>query len=58
VISNELDMETAVSLLKRDTRRYAKRQFTWFKKEPGIVWITPEQTDRAASLVKDFLTSP
>lgn len=57
VINNELDIETAVSLLKRDTRRYAKRQFTWFKKEPGTVWITPKQTDRAVSLVKDFLTS-
>lgn len=57
VINHELDIETAVSLLKRDTRRYAKRQFTWFKKEPGIVWITPKQTDRAVSLVKDFLTS-
>jgi tRNA dimethylallyltransferase len=58
VLSRNLDLDKAVSLLKRDTRRYAKRQFTWFKKEPGIVWITPEQTDRAASLVKDFLTSP
>ncbi len=57
VINHELDVETAVSLLKRDTRRYAKRQFTWFKKEPGIVWITPEQTDQAVSRVKDFLTS-
>lgn len=57
VISRGLDLDTAVSLLKRDTRRYAKRQFTWFKKEPGIVWITPDQVTRAASLVKDFLTS-
>ncbi|EMS79369.1 tRNA (adenosine(37)-N6)-dimethylallyltransferase MiaA [Desulfotignum phosphitoxidans] len=58
VINHELDIETAVSLLKRDTRRYAKRQFTWFKKEPGIVWIEPSQKDRALALVKDFLTSP
>lgn len=58
VINHDLDLETAVSLLKRDTRRYAKRQFTWFKKEPGIVWIEPSQKDRAAALVKDFLTSP
>ncbi|MCF8075425.1 MAG: tRNA (adenosine(37)-N6)-dimethylallyltransferase MiaA [Desulfotignum sp.] len=57
VINHELDIETAVSLLKRDTRRYAKRQFTWFKKEPGIVWIAPSQKNRAVALVKDFLTS-
>ncbi|MFN2435650.1 MAG: tRNA (adenosine(37)-N6)-dimethylallyltransferase MiaA [Desulfotignum sp.] len=57
VINKDLDLDTAVSLLKRDTRRYAKRQFTWFRKEPGIVWITPSQTDQAVTLVKDFLTS-
>ncbi len=57
VINKEKDMDTAVLLLKRDTRRYAKRQFTWFRKEPGIVWITPDQTDQAAALVKEFLTS-
>jgi tRNA dimethylallyltransferase len=58
VINKDIDLDTAVSLLKRDTRRYAKRQFTWFRKEPGIVWITPSQTDQAVALVKDFLTSP
>jgi tRNA dimethylallyltransferase len=57
VINGDLVLEKAVSLLKRDTRRYAKRQFTWFRKEPGIVWITPSEKDRAAALVKEFLTS-
>ena len=57
VINKDIDLDTAVSLLKRDTRRYAKRQFTWFRKEPGIVWMTTSQTDRAVALVKDFLTS-
>ena len=57
VITGKTDLDTAVRLLKQDTRRYAKRQFTWFRKEPGIVWITPSQTERAADLVKDFLTS-
>ncbi len=31
--------EEAVALLKRDTRRYAKRQFTWFRREPEAVWV-------------------
>ncbi len=57
VLDQDLDLDTAVSLLKRDTRRYAKRQFTWFRKEPGIVWVTPSQTDHAAAQVKEFLTS-
>jgi tRNA dimethylallyltransferase len=31
--------EEAVTLLKRDTRRFAKRQFTWFRREPESVWV-------------------
>jgi tRNA dimethylallyltransferase len=31
--------EDAVALLKRDTRRYAKRQFTWFRREPEARWV-------------------
>lgn len=52
----EVDWDEAVRLLKRDTRRYAKRQFTWFRKEPGLIWVSPDDTDRAAGLVKEFLT--
>jgi len=29
----------AVSLLKRDTKRFAKRQFTWFRREPNVTWL-------------------
>ncbi|MBI3597880.1 MAG: tRNA (adenosine(37)-N6)-dimethylallyltransferase MiaA [Nitrospirae bacterium] len=32
-------LETTVSLLKRDTRHYAKRQMTWFSADPNISWI-------------------
>jgi len=28
-----------VELLKRDTRRFAKRQFTWFRREPDARWV-------------------
>lgn len=31
--------EDAVALLKRDTKRYAKRQFTWFRREPEAAWV-------------------
>lgn len=55
-LKKELDFDQAIFLLKRDTRRYAKRQFTWFKKEPGIIWLKPSQLSRAKALVKEFLT--
>ena len=36
---NEMTLEEAVENLKRETRRYAKRQLTWFKKDDKINWI-------------------
>lgn len=38
-IRGAMSMDEAVRLIKKRTRNYAKRQFTWFKKEPGIRWI-------------------
>jgi tRNA dimethylallyltransferase len=38
-IKGEITLEEAVALIKRNTRRYAKRQFTWFRKEEEIQWI-------------------
>jgi len=38
-INGEVSLEEAKRLLKRRTKMYAKRQFTWFKKELGIVWV-------------------
>jgi tRNA dimethylallyltransferase len=34
-----VDLNEAVRLTKKRTKMFAKRQFTWFKKEPGIQWI-------------------
>jgi tRNA dimethylallyltransferase len=31
--------DETITLLKRDTRRYAKRQFTWFRREPDACWV-------------------
>lgn len=38
-LSGELALDKAVELIKRDTRRYAKRQMTWFTKENDIYWL-------------------
>lgn len=38
-LRGEISFEEAVPLIKRNTKRYAKRQFTWFKKEEGVHWI-------------------
>ncbi|HDS11300.1 MAG TPA: tRNA (adenosine(37)-N6)-dimethylallyltransferase MiaA [Candidatus Wirthbacteria bacterium] len=42
-LSGEFDLKEAVRLIKRDTRRYAKRQLTWFRRDPEILWLAPDQ---------------
>lgn len=44
-LAGEYSYEEAVRLLKRDTRRFAKRQMTWFRKEPDIFWLTVEECE-------------
>jgi tRNA dimethylallyltransferase len=41
-LQGEHDLAEAVRLMKRDTRRYAKRQLTWFKADPQIHWVAPQ----------------
>jgi len=42
-INEELPFEIAVSNLKRNTRRYAKRQLTWFRNQTDGIWIDTEE---------------
>lgn len=49
--------EETVRTLKRDTRRYAKRQLTWFRADPEIIWKSPDELDQIEKLVEDFLSS-
>jgi tRNA dimethylallyltransferase len=44
----------AVELLKRDTRRYAKRQLTWFRADPEVQWFAPEQIREMAAALAEF----
>lgn len=44
-LDGDYTLEEAIDILKRDTRRFAKRQFTWFKKDRRIHWINIEDFD-------------
>lgn len=46
-LKGEYDFRTAVDLLKRDTRRFAKRQLTWFRADSRIRWIHVENREAA-----------
>ncbi|OGU04034.1 MAG: tRNA (adenosine(37)-N6)-dimethylallyltransferase MiaA [Geobacteraceae bacterium GWC2_55_20] len=54
-ILGEIPLEEAVRLIKRDTRHYAKRQLTWFKADPNILWFEyPEKFDTILQHVIEF----
>ncbi len=50
-LNGAYDREEAVRLLKRNSRRYAKRQLTWFKKDKEITWFAPTQLEG----IKEFI---
>ena len=54
-IMGKLSFKEAVRTLKRDHRRYAKRQMTWFGADKEIHWLTPDQKNTALKLIQDFL---
>ena len=39
------DLDEAVRIIKRDTRHFAKRQLTWFKRERDVIWINKDEFD-------------
>jgi tRNA dimethylallyltransferase len=42
-IDEKISLQDATELIKKNTRQYAKRQLTWFKKDKEIKWFAPEQ---------------
>lgn len=44
-LEGEISLEEAVSILKRDTRHFAKRQLTWFRRERDVIWVDKNQFD-------------
>lgn len=44
-LNNELSLEEAVYILKRDTRHFAKRQLTWFRREREVIWLDKDKND-------------
>lgn len=52
-IDGKYDKEEAIRLLKRNSRRYAKRQMTWFRRDNEINWFKPEQFEQILNVVID-----
>jgi tRNA dimethylallyltransferase len=61
MLNGELTVKQAVFYMQRNTRRYAKRQMTWFRQEQGVEWLSGFGGDdqiqqTAVNRVRDFLS--
>lgn len=55
-LRGQLSWEETVRTMKRDHRRYAKRQLTWFRSDPEIVWTEPQRMAELYADIEDFLS--
>ena len=51
-LNNEISLEEAIYILKRDTRHFAKRQLTWFRKEKDCRWIDVDKFSNVDEIVE------
>lgn len=54
-LSGEWDYETAIEKIKVNTRRFAKRQMTWFKRYDDIVWFSPNELNNIIHYLENRL---
>ncbi len=48
----DISLKKAVELIKRNSRRYAKKQLTWFRRDETIEWFEPNNTDQIIQYIK------
>lgn len=54
-LNGNTSLHEAVYILKRDTRHFAKRQITWFKKERDVIWVNKEEFNYEENRILEFL---
>jgi tRNA dimethylallyltransferase len=52
------DLPTAISMIKQNTRRFAKRQMTWFRKDEGIIWVDALGDDLLGEMLRIIGDNP
>lgn len=56
MLEGKYDREEAIRLLKRNSRRYAKRQLTWFRRDEKIHWFHPDQEEEIMAMIEDQIS--
>ncbi len=55
-LDGSLTLEEAIYILKRDTRHFAKRQVTWFKREKEVIWLSKDECPDENAILNEMLT--
>lgn len=56
-LDGDYSLEEAVRILKRDTRHFAKRQLTWFRREKDVIWVDKDKFDWNEEKILDYMLS-
>lgn len=56
-LNGEISLERAVYLIKRDTRHFAKRQLTWFRREKTVTWINKQDFHYDEHIILNYILS-
>lgn len=54
-IDGERDLKFSIEDIKKNTKKYAKKQMTWFKKNKSVVWFNPDEIKKIPEIVKKWL---
>lgn len=53
IFDGKMDRETAIARMAKNTRVYAKKQLTWLRRDPSVIWITPDSAIDTISAALD-----
>ena len=54
-LDGKTELADAVAMIKQNTRRFAKRQLTWFRRDPETVWFEPNELEKIVNLIDNKL---
>lgn len=54
-LNGDCTLDEAIYMIKRDSRHFAKRQITWFKREPTVIWIEKEDFDYDQQRMENYM---
>ncbi len=54
-IDHKINLEEAVQKIKTNTKKYAKKQMTWFKRMKGVIWFNSDEKQIIKEKIKNWL---